>query len=158
VRGLQRLLMELHERDRALGEKRPDAVNALVESVEVKLDAAPRFAVFDFDGTLSLVREGKFREDLYYRLCGFPIDIPSLRDRSEDIAQLAAHFLEKYAERLPAPQLSHQALQLLKTQPWNGNIRELQNVIERALILCEGQALIRPEHLMLPDASFRNSH
>jgi DNA-binding NtrC family response regulator len=107
---------------------------------------------------LSLVREGKFREDLYYRLCGFPIDIPSLRDRSEDIAQLAAHFLEKYAERLPAPQLSHQALQLLKTQPWNGNIRELQNVIERALILCEGQALIRPEHLMLPDASFRNSH
>ena len=46
---------------------------------------------------LSLVREGKFREDLYYRLCGFPIEIPPLRDRAEDIAQLAAHFLEKYA-------------------------------------------------------------
>jgi len=107
---------------------------------------------------LSLVREGKFREDLYYRLCGFPIDIPSLRDRPEDIAQLAAHFIEKYAERLPAPQLSHQALQLLKTQPWNGNIRELQNVIERALILCEDQALIRPEHLMLAEERFRNSH
>ncbi|MGA8538440.1 MAG: sigma-54 dependent transcriptional regulator, partial [Terriglobales bacterium] len=72
---------------------------------------------------LSLVREGKFREDLYYRLCGFPIEIPALRDRSEDIAQLAAHFLEKYAERLPVPQLSHQALQLLRAQPWDGNIR-----------------------------------
>jgi len=106
---------------------------------------------------LSLVREGKFREDLYYRLCGFPIDIPPLRDRSEDIAQLAAHFLGKYASRLPAPQLSAPALQLLKTQPWAGNIRELQNVIERALILSEDQAVIRPEHLLLADSSFRNS-
>ncbi|MGB6385661.1 MAG: sigma-54 dependent transcriptional regulator [Terriglobales bacterium] len=105
---------------------------------------------------LSLVREGKFREDLYYRLCGFPIDIPPLRDRSEDIAQLAEHFLEKYAAPLPAPPLSFEALQLLRAQPWAGNIRELQNVIERALILCEGQALIRPEHLLLSDSNFRN--
>jgi DNA-binding NtrC family response regulator len=102
---------------------------------------------------LSLVREGKFREDLYYRLCGFPIEIPPLCDRSEDIGQLAAHFLEKYASRLPAPQLSQQALQLLKTQPWNGNIRELQTAIERALILSEDQPLIRPEHLLLADDS-----
>ena len=106
---------------------------------------------------LTLVREGKFREDLYYRLCVFPVEIPPLRDRSEDIAQLAAHFLAKYASRLPAPQLSAPALQLLKTQPWAGNIRELQNVIERALILSEDQAVIRPEHLLLADSSFRNS-
>jgi transcriptional regulator with PAS, ATPase and Fis domain len=98
---------------------------------------------------LTLVREGKFREDLYYRLCGFPIEIPPLRDRAEDIAQLAEHFLGKYASRLPAPQLSTPALQLLKAQPWAGNIRELQNVIERALILSEDQAVIRPEHLLL---------
>ena len=98
---------------------------------------------------LSLVREGKFREDLYYRLCAFPVEIPPLRDRSEDIAQLAEHFLAKYASRLPAPQLSAPAVQLLKTQPWAGNIRELQNVIERALILSEDQAVIRPEHLLL---------
>ena len=98
---------------------------------------------------LSLVREGKFREDLYYRLCVFPVEIPPLRDRSEDIAPLAAHFLAKYASRLPAPQLSAAALQLLKTQPWAGNIRELQNVIERALILSDDQAVIRPEHLLL---------
>jgi len=107
---------------------------------------------------LSLVREGKFREDLYYRLCAFPIEIPPLRDRAEDIAPLAAHFLEKYATRLPAAQLSAAAVQLLKTQPWAGNIRELQNVIERALILSEGQAVIHPEHLLLEDSSFRNSH
>ncbi len=107
---------------------------------------------------LSLVREGKFREDLYYRLCGFPIEIPPLRDRPEDIAQLAGHFLEKYAAPLPAPQLSAEALQLLKAQPWAGNIRELQNVIERALILCEDRVVIRPEHLLLADSSFRNSH
>ncbi|HYW39149.1 MAG TPA: sigma-54 dependent transcriptional regulator [Terriglobales bacterium] len=106
---------------------------------------------------LSLVREGKFREDLYYRLCAFPIEIPPLRDRAEEIAQLAAHFLAKYAARLPAPQLSAQALQLLKTQPWAGNIRELQNVIERALILSEDQEVIHPEHLLLADTSLRNS-
>ncbi len=106
---------------------------------------------------LSLVREGKFREDLYYRLCAFPIEIPPLRDRAEEIAQLAAHFLAKYAARLPAPQLSAQALQLLKMQPWAGNIRELQNVIERALILSEDQAVIHPEHLLLADTSLRNS-
>lgn len=107
---------------------------------------------------LSLVREGKFREDLYYRLCAFPIEIPPLRDRSEDISQLAVHFLEKYTSPLPVPRLSGEALQLLKAQPWSGNIRELQNVIERALILSEGQAVIRPEHLMLTaDASFRSS-
>lgn len=106
---------------------------------------------------LSLVREGKFREDLYYRVCGFPIDIPPLRDRSDDIAALARHFLEKYALRLPAPQLSVPALQLLKTHLWAGNIRELQNVIERALVLSDEQAVIRPEHLLLGDASFRNA-
>jgi DNA-binding NtrC family response regulator len=106
---------------------------------------------------LTLVREGKFREDLYYRLCAFPMEIPPLRDRPEDIAQLAGHFLEKFASRLPAPQLSAEAMQVLKAQPWAGNIRELQNVIERALILSEDQAVIRPEHLLLADSSFRNS-
>ncbi|HSZ64176.1 MAG TPA: sigma-54 dependent transcriptional regulator [Terriglobales bacterium] len=103
---------------------------------------------------LSLVREGKFREDLYYRLCGFPIEIPPLRDRLDDIAALTAHFLEKYASPLPPPQMSFPALQLLKRQRWAGNIRELQNVIERALILSEEQNVIRPEHLMLTDSGF----
>jgi transcriptional regulator with PAS, ATPase and Fis domain len=107
---------------------------------------------------LSLVREGKFREDLYYRLSAFPIEIPPLRDRTEDIRPLATHFLEKYASRPPAPELSAEALELLETQPWAGNIRELQNVIERALILSEEQPVIRPEHLWLAEASLGNSH
>src|SRR5580704_9161048 len=102
---------------------------------------------------LSLVREGKFREDLYYRLCAFPIEIPPLQARKEDIAQLAILFLETYASRLPTPQLSFPALQMLKIHPWPGNIRELQNVIERALILSEGHAVIRAEHLLFSDSS-----
>jgi DNA-binding NtrC family response regulator len=106
---------------------------------------------------LTLVREGRFREDLYYRLCAFPIEIPPLRDRPEDIAPLAAHFLAKFAAPLAAPEFSAGALQLLQTQPWAGNIRELQNVIERALILSEDEAVIRPEHLLLADASFRGA-
>jgi DNA-binding NtrC family response regulator len=106
---------------------------------------------------LTLVREGRFREDLYYRLCAFPIEIPPLRDRPEDIAPLAAHFLAKFAAPLAAPEFSAEALQLLKTQPWAGNIRELQNVIERALILSEDEAVIRPEHLLLADTSFRRA-
>ncbi len=106
---------------------------------------------------LSLVREGKFREDLYYRLCGFPIEIPPLRDRPEDIAALVSYFVEKFRSGLPEPRFSSHALQLLKTHYWAGNIRELQNVIERALILSEGQAVIHPEHLLLGDSSSRNS-
>ncbi len=102
----------------------------------------------------SLVREQKFREDLYYRLCGFPLEVPPLRERGEDVAQLAAHFIKKYTERHPVPQISLAALQLLGAQAWAGNVRELQNVIERALILVEGGMLIRPEHLMLGDSSY----
>ncbi len=105
---------------------------------------------------MTLVREGKFREDLYHRLCGFPIEIPPLHDRPEDIAQLAAHFLEKFSSRLPVPHLALPTLALLKSHPWSGNIRELQNVIERALILCEDAAVIRPEHVLLGDASLNS--
>ena len=106
---------------------------------------------------LTLVREGKFREDLYYRLSAFPIEIPPLRERPEDIAPLAAYFLAKFAAPLAAPKFSVEATQLLKTQPWAGNIRELQNVIERALILSEDEAVIRPEHLLLAETCFRRS-
>jgi DNA-binding NtrC family response regulator len=102
---------------------------------------------------LSLVREGKFREDLYYRLCGFPIEIPPLRDRMGDVVQLAAHFLGKFSAPRPAPQLSGAAMQMLKNHPWAGNIRELQNVIERALILSCDQSVIQPEHLMLGEST-----
>ena len=102
---------------------------------------------------LSLVREGKFREDLYYRLCAFPLEIPSLQERLEDIAPLASHFLEKLTLRLPTPELSSEALHRLQEHAWPGNVRELQNVIERALILAEEEVVIRPEHLWLRDTN-----
>lgn len=105
---------------------------------------------------LTRVREGKFREDLYYRLCAFPLDIPPLQDRLEDIAPLAHHFLEKFALRPPASELSPEALQLLRGHWWPGNVRELQNVIERALILAEEDTVIRPEHVWLLDAGGRS--
>ena len=97
----------------------------------------------------ALVRQGKFREDLYYRLCTFPIEIPPLRERPEDILQLARHFLNKFSQRPPTPELSPEGAQLLKSHPWAGNVRELQNVIERALILAEDELLILPEHMLI---------
>jgi DNA-binding NtrC family response regulator len=98
----------------------------------------------------ALVRQGKFREDLYYHLCAFPIEIPPLRERPEDILQLAQHFLDKFSLRPPAPELSAEGAQLLKSHSWPGNVRELQNVIERALILAEDELLILPEHMLMP--------
>jgi DNA-binding NtrC family response regulator len=109
---------------------------------------------------LSLVREGKFREDLFYRLSAFPVEIPALRDRSEDVASLVAHFVEKFASRLPVAQLSSSALQQLQGRSWAGNIRELQNVIERALILAESRSenrtAILPEDLLPVESRPRN--
>ena len=102
----------------------------------------------------TLVADGKFREDLYYRLSAFPVDIPPLRERPEDVVALARHLIEKLVARPPAPALSGEATHLLKTQLWPGNVRELQNMLERALILAEDAPVIRPEHLLLPKPSF----
>ena len=99
----------------------------------------------------SLVRRGRFREDLYYRLCTFPMEIPPLHERLDDIAELARYFLEKFSLHPPAPELSAQGERLLKAHPWGGNVRELQNVIERALILAEDSGLIGPEHMLISD-------
>ena len=85
------------------------------------------------------VEGGRFRGDLYYRLCVFPIELPPLRERREDIALLAADFLEVAARRLNSPelQLTDHALEQLTAYDWPGNVRELQNVIERAVILSQ---------------------
>jgi len=101
----------------------------------------------------ALVRQGKFREDLYYRFATFPLEIPPLRDRPEDLADLARHFVEQFASHLPAPEISSAAMQMLKAQRWAGNVRELQNVMERALILAEDQPVIYPEHLLVQEMS-----
>ena len=94
------------------------------------------------------IADGLFREDLYFRLNVFVIQLPALRDRKEDIPDLAMHFIEQYGKRehRPSLRLDSSALKLLQQHAWKGNIRELRNVIERALILSE-TGVILPEHL-----------
>jgi PAS domain S-box-containing protein len=89
------------------------------------------------------VADGRFREDLYYRLSVFPIDVPPLRERGDDVVQLALHFLERTCQDFGHRPLtlSQQQAALLKQYDWPGNIRELKNVIERAVILSQGKVL-----------------
>jgi transcriptional regulator with GAF, ATPase, and Fis domain len=97
------------------------------------------------------VEAGRFREDLYYRLSLFPIELPPLRDRKEDIAALASHFLRLASQRLnrPAPHLTAIDVQALEQYDWPGNIRELAHVIERAVILTDGRRLQLDQALTL---------
>ncbi|HKP59482.1 MAG TPA: sigma-54 dependent transcriptional regulator [Polyangiales bacterium] len=93
--------------------------------------------------------QGAFRQDLYYRLNGITLEVPPLRERPADIAPLAAMFLAKSTQLLGRdrpPQLSEAALQALLDYAWPGNIRELRNVVERALLLCDSPSVL-PEHL-----------
>ena len=88
------------------------------------------------------VAQGKFREDLYYRLNVFPIQLPALRDRPEDIPLLVQYLVERYAEKVGKKirDIDGRTLELLRAYDWPGNVRELQNVIERAVILADGEA------------------
>jgi DNA-binding NtrC family response regulator len=96
------------------------------------------------------VAERQFREDLYFRLSVFPIVIPPLRERGEDVLILARHFVDKFCRDLnkAAMGIAPAAIDELRTYPWPGNVRELQNCIERAVILADGDA-IHPRHLNL---------
>jgi formate hydrogenlyase transcriptional activator len=87
----------------------------------------------------SAVRSGKFRLDLFYRLNVFPIHVPTLRERPEDILLLAKYFIERYGAKLGKRirRVEKRTAELLEGYHWPGNIRELQNVVERALILCD---------------------
>ena len=95
----------------------------------------------------SLVQAGRFREDLYYRLNVFRIDLPPLRERREDIPLLARHLLAKHAGR-SSPEITDEALEKLLSYSFPGNVRELENILERALIYCE-DSLIRAEDIDL---------
>ncbi len=99
----------------------------------------------------AMIRQGAFREDLYYRLNVLPVELPPLRERKDDLPRLAIHFLARFARRLgrPAAELSKRAQLVLRSYDWPGNIRELENVIERGVMLCKGTEL-RPEHLLMP--------
>ncbi len=97
------------------------------------------------------VEEGELRSDLYYRLRVVPIRVPPLRERREDIAVLATHFLKKYWKRdhdhEQIPTFTEDAIRELQSYPWPGNVRELQNVVEHTVVLAEPGSEIRPEDI-----------
>jgi len=99
----------------------------------------------------SLVREGTFRDDLYYRINVFVIDLPPLRDRPEDIPALTKHFIEKYARSMnkPVKDVSPEAGDILAAYAWPGNVRELENAVERAMVIGR-EPTIQPGDLPLP--------
>jgi DNA-binding NtrC family response regulator len=113
--------------------------------VDVRIIAATNKNLVD------LVKEGTFREDLFYRLNVINITIPPLRERREDIPELAHCFLEKYGRKLSKPisSFTSGAIDRLNRYSWPGNVRELENVVERAVILCDG-GKIAPEDLSIP--------
>ena len=99
----------------------------------------------------TMVRQGTFRQDLYYRLCVFPIILPPLRERRDDIMALATHFIDKLApiNRRAITSITPEATNALMAYDWPGNIRELENALERAIIICGDDGVIALRHLPL---------
>ncbi len=122
--ALLRVLQE-HEFERVGGSRRIRADVRVIAATNRDLQAA--------------ISAGSFRSDLFYRLHVFPIEMPSLRERREDIPLLVEYFIDRYARKAGKniKRVNKKTLELLQSYPWPGNIRELQNVIERSVILCE---------------------
>jgi DNA-binding NtrC family response regulator len=127
-----RLLRVIQEREfTPLGDTSP-------RKVDVRIVAATNIDLKE------AVRQGTFREDLYYRLAVVPMELPPLRERREDILPLAQHFIRKYDEennRTVSDQLAPEVLALLEEYSWPGNVRELENVIERAVVIAPGEEI-----------------
>ncbi len=136
--GLQaKILRTLQE-----GEVRPLG-SGHVRNVDVRIVAATNRRLEDE------VSAGRFRQDLYYRLQVFPVRIPALRERREDIPTLAQHFLKRYTQEMgkPVAGFSQQAMELLMSYEFPGNVRELENEVQRLVIQCEPSGYVMAEHL-----------
>ncbi len=116
-------------------------IRRLGETKTIQVDV--RVVAATNKGLAELVREGRFREDLYYRLNVVPIGLPPLRERREDIPLLVECFIRRYGSvaKKEVRRISASAMELLLSYPWPGNVRELENVIERAVLFCDGEAL-----------------
>jgi DNA-binding NtrC family response regulator len=103
--------------------------------------------------------EGRFREDLYYRLNVFPLRLPPLRERPDDIVLLAIHFMEKFsaASGKNIRGFSEEGLRVIKCRPWNGNVRELENAIQRAVFLCKGEVIDKDDFMLEETDSMMSS-
>jgi len=132
---------------RVLQEREIDRIGG---RVPVKLDV--RIISTTNEKLDNLIRKGKFREDLFYRLCVIPIELPPLRERRGDIILLAKYFFREFCRQnqKSVTNISQSALEKLKMQEWPGNVRQLRNVIERAVILCKDRILM-PHHLFPED-------
>lgn len=141
---------------RAIQEKAVRPVGSQKESqVDIRILSATH------KNLAKMVEDGEFRQDLFYRINVIQIDVPPLRDRSEDIVPLASHFMQQLAEewQIEVPALSEAAKKALQQYQFPGNVRELENILERAITLCDSLT-IEPAHLQLPqgrDASTPNS-
>jgi sigma-54-dependent transcriptional regulator len=136
--GLQaKLLRVLQE-----GEVRPLG-GAKCNKVDVRIIAATH------QDLQELIRNGDFRQDLYYRLCVFPIELPPLRERKEDLPSLIQHFMGEFSDQYGKQTngFSPAAVDSMLQYDYPGNIRELRNLVERAVLMCEAGASILPEHL-----------
>ena len=137
---------------RALQEQEFERVGGIKTiEVDVRLVAATNREL------LSEISEGRFREDLYYRLNVVHLHLPPLRDRTEDIPLLTEHFIGRFNERLKksVTGLSEEAREKLLAHPWRGNIRELENVVERCLLFCDDDTIDiddLPEEIRRPAA------
>ena len=129
-------VLESHEFERLGGDKSIQADVRIITATNKDLE--------------KMVAEGLFREDLYYRVSVFPIRIPPLRERRDDIPLLSHHFIKKFSSAFgrKVPVLSDKVMEMLYNHPWKGNIRELKNVLERAMILCKGDRITR-RHVVL---------
>lgn len=105
------------------------------------------------------IRKGRFRQDLYYRLNVFPITVPPLRQRAEDIPLLVQAFIGRYSRKLgkQITSIQKETLKALQDYPWPGNVRELENIIERAVILCPGPALQLADKLEISSLPFSST-
>ena len=134
---------------RAIQEKSIRSVGAQTEvPVDVRILSATH------KNLAQLVEEGKFRQDLFYRINVIELRVPSLKERKADIPQLTDHLLAKTAQQsgLEPPRLSDEAMQALIAYPFPGNVRELENILERAFTLCEDD-VISKEDLQLPSVT-----
>ncbi len=144
--------LPLHMQVKLLRVVQEKTVRPVGESQEEKVDV--RILSATHKSLAELVAQGQFREDLFYRINVIEMHVPSLRERPEDIPEIARAVLARLGRRVngPPPRIADDALTLLETYPFPGNVRELENVLERALTLCLG-GMIAAEHIKLRSAA-----
>lgn len=140
--------MPLHSQPKLLHVLEQKTIRRVGDEKEITTDC--RLIIATNRDLLEQVKAGSFRQDLYYRLAVFKITLPALRERQNDIIPLAFHFLDKHGKtmRKSIEKISPEAEKVLLSYSYPGNIRELENIIQRAIILCDTAAL-KPEHLAL---------